>query len=136
MVKFLSSQNIVDSVSNRLDNYIAQIDKILKNKSDVIKYKNLKDANLVSRIKKIIEKNNTCNIGFEKNIEVLTNNEVSIDCSITNKKIERNKLIYDFVRDSEAEKNIPLLNSTSETIITYFIKILLTRIFITYFLLD
>ena len=117
---FLSSQNIVNSVNNRLDNYVAQIDKILKNKSDVIKYKNLKDANLVSRIKKIIEKNNTCNIGFEKNIEVLTNNEVSIDCSITNKKIERNKLIYDFVRDSEAEKNIPLLNSTSETIITYF----------------
>ena len=27
---FLSSQNIVNSVNNRLDNYFAQIDKILK----------------------------------------------------------------------------------------------------------
>ena len=134
MVGFFIQSNIVNSVNNRLDNYFAQIDKILKNKSDVIKYQNLKDANLVSRIK-IIEKNNTCNIGFEKNIEVLTNNEVSIDCSITNKKIERNKL-YDFVRDSEAKKNIPLLNSTSETIITYFYQDIIDQNFHHLFFVD
>ncbi len=119
-LNFLSSQNIVDSVSNRLDNYIAQLDKNLKNISDVNKYKNLKDANLVSPIKNILTNNNTCDIGFEKNIEVLTNNEVSIDCSITNNKIKRNKLIYEFVKNNEVKKNIPLLNLTSETIITYF----------------